>query len=508
VTVDALRAVRRPQAPGFGPADPGALLATPRTWAVLALGAAAAAAAAAGELPLAAAALFAAGVIVGLGLPAQLPAYLALLLPVGFAHTSVHGVQITLVHGAVIGAAVGYALRLARLRERPDLGAPDLAFAALVAGILLSGAGPVAKGVWLHDVAFWGSLAVSFHCCVRVLADAGARRRLYVALAGVALGEGIYAIVEYARASSSRFFRLGGAVVYPQPQGTLQHPNALGAFLVLALLILLGAAAAHRGRVRVAGLALVVVLLFATAAPFSRGAWVALAGGVLAFVLVQRAGRRYFVGGAAVLAIAVGSVALFDSGPLGKRITSPFETNANTLYGFRATLARKAADVIADHPLTGAGRFLERGIYAGQPTVATHPHDLLLGVAVFFGIPAAVAFTALLWLALRAAWRARSSAAGSLSTEAVGVVAALVALLVDGVFEYPFWNTTLTVETVLLLMLAAALARDPRVTAADAVAGRSILRAPLSHRPPPATIDRVDVETLGPENPPGRGDLR
>ena len=39
-------------------------------------------------------------------------------------------------------------------------------------------------------------------------------------------------------------------------------------------------------------------------------------------------------------------------------------------------------------------------MYAGRPDLATHPHNLFLGLAVFFGIPAALAFAGLVLLAL------------------------------------------------------------------------------------------------------------
>jgi len=207
------------------------------------------------------------------------------------------------------------------------------------------------------------------------------------------------------------------------------------------------------------GLAVVAVLLAGTIAPFSRGAWISLAAGIAVFVVAERRHRLLVGAAGAGLAVVAGAVAVLDRGPLGERISSLFSGDAVSLYGFRATLVRRAIDVISHHPLTGAGRFLEQGLYAGRPTLATHPHDMLLGVAVFFGIPAALAFTALLALAVRAAWRAGRARDASLAAEGVGALAALTALFVNGLLEYHFWNSALTVEIVLLLILAVALGR-------------------------------------------------
>jgi O-antigen ligase len=417
------------------------------------------AAAGAGALPITAAVMFVAGAVIAFENPPLVPAFLALLLPLGFAVTSVAGVQIALLHSAVFGAAGGYLLRLNRDRRRPELGLSDAIFGVFVLGVALSGAGPVAKAPWLHDLALWASLGVVFHCSARVLAEQTARRRLYIALATAALFEAGYAIAQFVAASHSRFSRLGGAIVYPQPKATLQHPNALGAFLVFALLVLVGVALSGRNGWRLAWLGAVLVVGLGTVAPFSRGAWISLAGGGLALILVERRHRRVLGGIAAGLVVAAGAFAVLDNGALGARLSSIFSGDVSSLYGFRGTLAHRALDVIAAHPLTGAGRFSEVGTYAGRPTLATHPHDLLLGVGVFFGIPAALAFAALLALAVRATWRASRVHDARLALEGAAVFAALAGLFVNGLFEYPFWNTTLTVEIALLLSLAIALER-------------------------------------------------
>lgn len=434
------------------------------TTLLIVAGVAGGATAAAGALPLTAAVIFATSFYVGLAGPASAPALLALLLPLGFSVASVRGVQIPLLQAAVVGCGAGYALGLYRSRRRPELRPADLAFAVVVAGVALSGAGPVGKAEWLHDLALWGGLGLVFHCGVRALAERAARRRFYAALAVTSLVEAVYAITQYVQGFDSRFSRISGAIVYPQPEATLQHPNSLGGFLVLAVLVLLGAALAERGRARSLELAVVLVLVLGTAAPFSRGAWISLGAGLVALVVAGRRYRRPLGVAAGALVVAATAVALLDRGPLGERLTSVFNGDTTSLYGFRATLVRRALDAIAHHPLTGAGRFLERGVYADRPTLATHPHDMLLGVAVFFGIPAAVGFTVLLGLAVRAAWRASRSNDASLTAEGAGVFAALVALIVNGLLEYQFWNSALTVEIALLLTLAIALGHARQAT--------------------------------------------
>ena len=106
-------------------------------------------------------------------------------------------------------------------------------------------AGPKPNAVWAHDLVFWGSLFVVFVALRASLRSRAHRGRLALAIAVAGLSEAIYAIVQYAQASE-RFSLLGGAIVYPQPAGTLRHPNALGPFLVVCLLLVVAAAAEHR----------------------------------------------------------------------------------------------------------------------------------------------------------------------------------------------------------------------------------------------------------------------
>ena len=114
-------------------------------------------------------------------------------------------------------------------------------------------------------------------------------------------------------------------------------------------------------------------------------------------------------GGAA--AIGAAALALSGAGAIGARVSSLFSGEARPeLYDFRLDLVERAARIVADHPLTGLGDFEEVGVYAGRPDIATHPHNLLLGLAVFFGIPAALAFAGLVLLAFMGVWAGYRSA--------------------------------------------------------------------------------------------------
>ena len=391
--------------------------------------------------------------------PGLVAPYLAIVLPFGHWHPDVIGSQAPALEAASAGVALGCLPHLISRRSEPiHLGAADGAFAVFFAGVVLSGAGPAPKGAWAHNVVFWGALTIAFVTSSRALRSGPARLLLLAGVTVTGAVEAIITIVQYAQGASERFSRLGGAIVYPQPVGTLENPNAAAPFLVLCMLLLAGRAPAEpRGR-RALVVALAALIGVASFLPYSRGGWIALAAGLVAWSALQRR-VRYLIGTVAVLGGLLLTAIVFG-GTFGSRITSLASRRFSDLYGFRWTLAQRAVHHIVDHPLTGTGVFHEIGTYAGRPSLATHPHDLLLGVAVFFGIPAALGFLAVLVLAFRGSIQASLQGSGAVRAEGVGAFAALVALFVNGFLEYQFWNQSLAVLAVLVLAYAVALGRS------------------------------------------------
>jgi O-antigen ligase len=411
----------------------------------------------------------AAGVVAVLGLGfsvsvldrAYAAPYLMALTPLGFWHPRIGGIQAPALESAAIGCAVACLPHVLRQLRRRRLGAAELTFAVLVICILLSGLGPTPAGLWAHRFLFWGSLAVVFAASVETLREVAHRRLFLLAAGTAAFAEAIVALVQYVQGSAGRFSRLGGAIVYPQPKGTLEHPNSLALYLAVSALLMAGVALAERRRRRVAAATAAIVTALGSLVPFSRGGWIALAAGVVVWGAAQRRPGRLLA--ICAILLAVPAVAVAAGGTFGARLSSLASRRFDDLYGFRWELAKDAVRIAAHHPLTGTGVFNEVGVYAGRPTLATHPHDLVLGVAVFFGIPAAVAFVTLLALAIRSSWRALAAATRTHRAEAAGALGALAVLVVDGLFEYPYWNLALTVQTMGLFAYAVALGRmEPR----------------------------------------------
>jgi O-Antigen ligase len=397
--------------------------------------------------------------VTGFARPYLLGPFVALLLPAGGA-LFVLDAQVVPVEAVVGGGAIGYLARLAARREAVRISLADWAFAVLVVFIALSTLGPVDDSDRFRELLLWGALGVVFHAVAAHVHDRHALRLLLVALAAATLVEASWALFEYVDRWSERSAQLGGAIVFPLPEGTLGHPNALGQFLVLAVLGVIALALAEEGTLRWLGFAAAGAGSLALVVTFSRASWIAFAVGAAVYLLDRRTRVPVLVAGG-IAALGAAALAVLGAGAIGARVSSLFSGEGRGLYDFRLELVERAARIVADHPLTGFGDFEEVGVYVGRPDIATHPHNLFLGVAVFFGVPAALAFAGLVLLALRAAWNGSRAEASADRLTAVGFLGLLVALLVNGLLEYPLWNTSLSVLVVLALAVAMTLEPGP-----------------------------------------------
>ena len=397
--------------------------------------------------------------VVALRRPHLLGPIIALFLPARETLVVLNA-QVAPLEAVVGGGALGYLGCVVAGRQRVRLSASDWTFLALTALIGLSTVGPVDNSDRFRELLFWSALAVTFHAVRTHSEHPQGRRLLLVSLAVATIVEVSYALFEYVERWSDRFSALGGALVYPLPQGTLGHPNALAQFLVLAGLTVIALALGEHGWRRLFGLLAGVAGSLALLVTFSRASWIAYTAGASVYLLERRARLTVLLVSAAT-GTAAGALAVLDKGAIGARVASPFGATSD-LYGFRFELMERAAEIAAEHPLTGAGHFEETGIYAGREALATHPHNLFLGIAVFFGIPAALAFAGLVLLAFRATVKRFRAETGGERLRDAGLLGVLVAFLVNGILEYPFWNGALTV--LIVLILAVATGSDPPAT--------------------------------------------
>jgi len=208
----------------------------------------------------------------------------------------------------------------------------------------------------------------------------------------------------------------------------------------------------------------------ALALTYVRGAWIGFAAGVL--VAVAGLGRR---GLAAALVLVVLAGALLLGLPAVRDRLRTIGTLADATTRDRVAMLDAGGRLAKAHPLTGVGPGQVKHVY---PSVATqealrrstsHLHNTPMQIVVERGV---IGLAAWLWIFVAffvrgtAVLRALPAAAADDRALVLGSLAACVAFLVGGLFEYNFGDTEVLLMAVALMALPFTLAGRPAPTAA------------------------------------------
>jgi hypothetical protein len=239
--------------------------------------------------------------------------------------------------------------------------------------------------------------------------------------------------------------------------GLTQHPNLLGGYLTVAVLIGAGLALSQRaGHWRaIAAIALTGLNFAGLLVTFSRAAWLGLAvGGLVALGLLARPASRARVGWRAAVAMlvmlaAVGIIFLMTQWPLLRpRLGLSVEGVEIRSVDERSGLEASAWTLIGEHPGLGVGygNFSIALWQRKPPALEAYPiyqpvHRVPLLVRAELGLPGAV-----LWLVLAVGpwviiWRRRKSWPGPDLPAAliVATAGAIAALTVVSWFDFYPW---------------------------------------------------------------------
>ncbi len=199
--------------------------------------------------------------------------------------------------------------------------------------------------------------------------------------------------------------------------------------------------------------AALVIINAALIGSYTRSAWVGLVVAAT-FLVVVRAPRWLL----AYPVVAV-LVVLLAPRPVLDRVCSIVDLQ-NPSNIDRLSMAEAGAAMIADHPLTGLGPDLveeEYPHYRVSTAVRAeipHLHNAFIQLAAECGLPELAVFVALLLLVCRTAWRRfldEDGFAGPQADILVGVVLALIAFSIAGLFE-DNWGDTEVQRFVLFLL--------------------------------------------------------
>ena len=275
-----------------------------------------------------------------------------------------------------------------------------------------------------------------------------------ISLVGISAVLAIYGLVQFA------FTDYGP--LHQRIPGPFSHYMTFSGVLLLGLALIAGRlsrAGGWRSRVNWIGLALVGGALVLT---LTRSAWLGAFALAVAAMALQR--RRVFLSFAAALVVAAASIAAVAPTlwpTYWQRATSMIDLRYPSNHD-RLCMLWAGGQMIADRPLTGIGPAMVREWYPAyrHPTSVRarvkHLHNTFVHMAASRGIPSLLAY---LWLMGAAAamafggYRREGGRAGPRADLYLGVLFALLALNVAGLFEANWRDTEIQRWTLFLLAL-------------------------------------------------------
>lgn len=247
-------------------------------------------------------------------------------------------------------------------------------------------------------------------------------------------------------------------VVNTPPVVIYNTANAVALYLV-PLIAMSGAVALHwrnsAERVAAAGFAALATLCVLLS--FSRGGYLALAVVAVGLALSHR--RRWILLGAAVAAFVI---LMLGSSTVRHRILLEldFSNGSNTLVG-RFHLWSVALQMLRDHPIFGAGLSgfaTVIGPYWNPTNIDrfTYPHNIILN---FWSETGLLGLAAFLWILVAGfvwSWRGYRRTEDGWRFIHLGVFLALIAVVVHGLVDVPYWKNDLSLEFWVILSVTLA----------------------------------------------------
>jgi O-antigen ligase len=230
--------------------------------------------------------------------------------------------------------------------------------------------------------------------------------------------------------------------------------NAVALFLV-PVIAFSGAVALHwrDQRARLAAAILAALGVIAVVLSFSRGGYLALAAVAVGLALSHR--KRWFL----LLGGLVVAASLMLLAPIRHRVLTEIDLSNghNTLVG-RFHLWSVTLQMLRTRPVFGAGLSgfaTAIGPYWNQTNIDryTYPHNIVLNFWTETGLLGVGAFAAILVIGFVISWRGWSAWDVDWRVIGLGVLVALVAVVVHGLVDVPYWKNDLSLEFWVLIAL-------------------------------------------------------
>lgn len=244
-------------------------------------------------------------------------------------------------------------------------------------------------------------------------------------------------------------------VVNTPPVVIYNTANAVALYLV-PLIAFAGAIALHWEvrRERIIAAVFVIVGGACVVLSFSRGGYLALGAVAIGLAISHRRRWVLLIGGAVVAG------ALMVIPTIRHRVLTEVDLSNghNTLVG-RFHLWSVALQMLRTRPIFGAGLSgfaTAIGPYWNQTNIDryTYPHNIVLNFWTEAGLLGVAAFAAILFVGFTRSWRGWRQGDAGWRAVHLGVLLALVAVVVHGLVDVPYWKNDLSFEFWALLSLA------------------------------------------------------
>jgi O-antigen ligase len=293
---------------------------------------------------------------------------------------------------------------------------------------------------------------IAFFFVVGHVARNAQRARLIVA--GLAIGASVAGVANaVVILNAIRHHTINLAL--PPPVVIYNTPNAVALYLVPLIGVTAAMFLYDRERyVRPASALFLAIALGAVFLSLSRGGYFALAVMALILAIVNRY-RWFLLPGVVVLGAVLSRVP-----PIASRIAHEFNlSDPNNTFVSRVNLWEATLRMLRDHPIFGGGLFgFARSIQAYRGGVyeenLIYPHNIVLNMWTETGLLGLAAFFWLLVQTFRVSWTGWTSGPPAWRAIQLGIVLAMVAIIVHGLVDVPYFKNDLALEFWTLLGLA------------------------------------------------------
>jgi putative inorganic carbon (hco3(-)) transporter len=269
------------------------------------------------------------------------------------------------------------------------------------------------------------------------------RRQAYLLLLGFCIGATVLAVANSAVVLREILNHSFNPRLAP-PTAIYPVGNQVALYLVPLVGLGAGIALAEGDRVQrlLFGL-FAAIAATASVLAFSRGGWLGLFAVAVGLALATRR-RRLWLGGIAATMVGLALVPA-----ISHRVTDFFLSSQGRTLDGRTPLWGESVNMLAAHPLFGAGLsgFVQRVAETdGVRVYVIDPHNIVLNFWSETGLLGLAAFAAIFILLVRLNWRGSRNSNSEWRPLRLGLLLALLAIFVHGLVDVPYFKNDLSFE--------------------------------------------------------------